>query len=54
MKEEKAESNTDYKIATESDTDYTIGIAARTHSKTPPGLADKPLKSSLKQRTQDS
>ena len=53
-KGEKAESNTDYKIATESDTDYTIGIAARTCSKTPPNLADKPLKSSLKQRTQDS
>ena len=53
-KGEKAESNTDYKIGTESDTNYTIGIAARTCSKTPPDLADKPLKSSLKQRTQDS
>ena len=53
-KGEKAESDTDYKIGTESNTDYIIDIAARTCSKIPPDLANKPLKSSLKQRTQDS
>ena len=53
-KEDKAESNKDYKIATDSNTDFNIGIAKRTHSKTSTDLSDIPLKSSLKKRTQES
>ena len=53
-KEDKAESNKDYETATDSNTDFNIGIAKRKHSKTSTDLADMTLKSSLKQRTQDS
>ena len=53
-KEEKAESNKDYNIATDSYTDFNIGIAKRTHSKTSTDLSDIPRKISLKKRTQKS
>ena len=53
-KEDKAESNKDYKTATDSYTDFNIGIAKRTCSKTSTDLPDIPLESSLKQRTEHS
>ena len=53
-KEDKAESNKDYETATDSNNDFNIGIAKRTHSKTSTDLSDIPLKSCLKTRTQES
>ena len=53
-KEDKAESNKDYKTATDSNTDFNIGIAKRTRSKTSTDLSEIPLKSFLKKRTQES
>ena len=53
-KEDKAESNKDYKTATDSNTDSNIGITKKRCSKTSTHLPDIPLKSSLKQRTEHS
>ena len=50
---DKAESSKDYKTDSDSNTDSDIGIAKRTNGKTSSDLSDIPLKSSLKNRTQE-